>query len=163
MPKNGNHLLDEVKEKLTAEVKKITKEEIKGLKRIYALEYFELAFYLGGVLLLEHAGGHIVPKPPYMTNLIQAVTRDHFSLYDIGDKLKDGETLSPNLVKLNGRMGNHLTDLPFIKNVSHKAGVFDQDDNDAFGLYCETSGLKSHENWTNAENKKNQRKRLKGS
>ena len=47
---NGNYLLDEMKEKLTAEMKKITKEEIKGLKRIYTLEYFELAFYLGGVL-----------------------------------------------------------------------------------------------------------------
>jgi len=59
---------------------KITKEKIKGLKRIYALEYFELAFYLGGVLLLEHTGGHIVPKSPYMTNLVHAVIGDHFSL-----------------------------------------------------------------------------------
>ena len=51
------------------------------MKRIYALEYFELAFYLGGVLLLEHTGGHIVPKSPYMTTLVNAVIGDYFSLY----------------------------------------------------------------------------------
>ena len=111
------------------------------MKRIYALEYFELAFYLGGVLLLEHAGGHIVPKSPYMMNLVHAVIGDHFSLYDNGDDLNNSETLSPNLVKLNGRVGNHLTGLPFIENVPDEAGGFDQDGDDAFMLYCETSGL----------------------
>ena len=44
----------------------MTKEEIKGLKRLYALEYFEPAFYLGGTLLLKHAGGHIGPNSPYI-------------------------------------------------------------------------------------------------
>ena len=35
-----------------------------------------------------------------------------------------------------------------------KPGGFDQDGDDAFRLYCETSGLKSHENWTNVEKPK---------
>ena len=151
---NGNRLLDEVKEKLSAEVKKITKEEIKGLKRIYACEYFELAFYLGGVLLLEHAGGHIVPNSPYMKNLVHAVIGNHFSLYDNGDELEDDETLSPSSVMLNGRVGNHFNGLPFIENVPDEAGGFDKDGHDAFGLYCETSHLKSNEHWANIEKPK---------
>ena len=132
---NGNRLLDEVKQKLTAEVKKITKEEIKGLKRIYALEYFELAFYLGGVLVLKHTGGRIAPSLPYMRSLVNAVIGDHFELFDTGDDLDDGETLSPAVMRLNGRVGNHLMGVPFIKNVPHGAGVFDKGGNDAFGLY----------------------------
>merc|ERR1711966_310459 len=148
---NGNRLLDEVKEELTAEVKRITKEEIKGLKRIYALEYFEVAFYLGGVLLLEHDGGHIVPNSPYMTNLVHTVIRNHFSLYETGGKLEDGETLSPNFIILNDRVGNHLPGLPFIENVPDEAGGFEQNGDDAFRLYYETSHLKSNEHWANVE------------
>ena len=83
-----------------------------------------------------------------------AVIGDHFSLYDNGDELNDGEILSLNLVKMNGRVGNHLTGLSFIKNLPKEAGGADQDGDDAFGLYCETSGLKSHENWTNVEKPK---------
>ena len=124
------------------------------MKRIYALEYFELAFYLGGVLLLEHVEGHIVPTSPYMTSLVNAVIGDHLSLYDNGDELNDGKTLSPNLVKMNGRVGNHLIGLPFIENVPIEDEGFDQDDDNAFGLYCKTSGLKSHKNWTNVEKPK---------
>ena len=47
---------------MTVEAEKITKEEIKYLKRIYALKYFELAFYLGGWLPLEHARATLCPK-----------------------------------------------------------------------------------------------------
>ena len=63
-------------------------------------------------------------------------------LYDTGDKLNESETLSPDVIKMNGRVGNHLTSLPFIKNVPEEAGGFNKDGNDAFGLYCETTGLK---------------------
>ena len=70
---------------------------------------------MGGVLLLEHAGDHIVPNYPHMTSLVNAVIGGHFSLYDTGDELDDGETLSPNAIKLNGRVGNPLTGLPFIE------------------------------------------------
>ena len=80
---------------------------------------------MGGVLLLEHAGGHIVPNSPYMTSLVNAVIGDPFSIYDTGDELNDGETLSPDVIKMNGRVGNHLTGLPFIKNVPEEAGGFD--------------------------------------
>ena len=48
IPTNGIHLLDELKQKLNGEVKNITQEELKGLKRICAYEYYEVAFYLGG-------------------------------------------------------------------------------------------------------------------
>ena len=122
-----------------------------------------LAFYLGGMLVLKHAGGHIVPKSPYMTSLVHVVIGDHFKLYDTGLDLDDGKSLSPNVIKINGRVGNHLTDLPFFENVPEKAGGFDKDGNVAFGLYCETSGLKSCENWTNIEKPKNEQKRLESS
>ena len=94
------------------------------MKRIYALEYFELAFYLGGVLLLEHDGDHIVPKSLYMKSLVNAVIGDHFSLYDTGNELNNGETLSLNVIKMNRCVGNHLTGLPFIKNVPRETGGF---------------------------------------
>ena len=113
----------------------MTEEEIKGLKRIYALEFFKLAFYLGGVLLLEHVGDHIVPNSLYMTSLVTAVIGDHFSLDDTGNELNDGKTLSPDVIKMNGRVGNHLTGLLFIENFPEEAGGFDQDGDDAFGLY----------------------------
>ena len=106
------------------------------------------------MLLLEHAGGHIVPKFPYMTNLVHAVIGNHFSLYDNGDELEDDETLSPNSVILNGRVGNHLNGLPFIENVPDEAGGFDQDGDNAFGLYCKTSHLKSNDHWANVEKPK---------
>ena len=54
------------------------KEEIKGLKRIYVLEYFELAFYLGGMLLLKHIRGRVVPNSPHMTTLVTVVIGKHF-------------------------------------------------------------------------------------
>ena len=118
------------------------------MKRIYKLKYFELVFYLGRVLLLEHDGDHIVPKSLYMKSLVNAVIGDHFSLYDTGDELNGGKTLPPNVIKMNGRVGNHLTGLLFTEYVPKEAGGFDQDGNDAFGLYCETSGLKIYQNWT---------------
>merc|ERR1711966_551738 len=80
--------------------------------------------------------------------------RNHFLLYDNGDKLEDDETLSPNSVILNGGVGNHLNGLPFIENVPDEAGGFEQDGDGAFGLYCETSHLKSNEHWANAEKPK---------
>ena len=89
-----------------------------------------------------------------MTSLVHAVIGDYFKLFDTGDDFADEETLLPNVIKLNGLVGNHLTGLPFIKNVPDKAGGFDKDGNDVFGLYCETSGLKSHEHWTNVEKPK---------
>ena len=92
-----------------------------------------------------------------MTSLVNAVIADHFSLYDIGDKLNDGETLSPNTINMNDRVRNHLTELPFIENVPDEARGVNQDGDDAFGLYCETYGLKAYENWTNIEKPKNQR------
>ena len=119
---NRIRLLDEVREKLTLEATKITKMEIKGLKRIYALEYFELAFYLGGMLLLKHTGGRVAPNSPYMTTLVTAVIGEHFLLFDTGDDLDDGETLSQEVMKMNGRVENHLIGLPFMENVSKEAG-----------------------------------------
>ena len=77
-----------------------------------------------------------------MRSLVDAVIGDHFELFDVGDDLVDGETLSSAVMRLNGRVGNHLTGLPFIKNVPEEAGGFNKDGNDAFGLYCETTGLK---------------------
>ena len=55
---------------------------------------------------------------------------------------------------MNGRMRNHLTVLSFIKNVPKEAGGFDRDGNRAFGVYLETSDLKSCKNWTNVEKPK---------
>ena len=55
---------------------------------------------------------------------------------------------------MNGLVGNYLTGLPFIENVSKEAGGFDQDGDDAFGLHYESSGLKSYENWTNVKKPK---------
>ena len=89
-----------------------------------------------------------------MTSLVHAVIGDNFELFDTGDDLGDGKTLSPNVVLLNGRVGNHLTGLPFVENVPHEAGGFDQDGNNAFGLYCEASGLKSYQNWESVEKPK---------
>ena len=92
-----------------------------------------------------------------------AVIGDHFELYDTGDDLNDSETLSPNVIKMNCRMGNHITGLPFIKNVPKEAGGLDQNGDDTFRLYCEISGLKSYKNWTNIEKPKNEQKRLESS
>ena len=89
-----------------------------------------------------------------MTSLVTAVIGDHFSLYDTGNELNDGKTLSLDVIKMNDRVGNHITGLPFIENVSKEAGGFDQDGDNAFGLYCKSSGLKSYEKWTNVENPK---------
>ena len=98
--------------------------------------------------------GHIVPNTSYMTSLVTAMIGEHFLLFNTGNELNDDKTLSPDVIKMNGRVGNHLTGLPFIENVPEEAGGFDQDGDDAFGLYCETSGLKSHENWTNVKQPK---------
>ena len=151
---NGIRLLDEAKEKLTLEVTTITKEELKGLKRIYALEYFELAFYLGWMLMPKHTGGRVVPNSPYMTILVTAVIGEHFSLFDTGDELDDGKALSPEVMKMNGRVGNHLTGHPFIQNISKKAGGFDKDGDVAFDLYCESSDFKSGDDWTSVRKPK---------
>ena len=45
--------MDEVKQKLNAEVTKITKEEVKGLKRVCACEYYEVAHKLAGTKLFR--------------------------------------------------------------------------------------------------------------
>ena len=53
-----------------------------------------------------------------MTTLVTAVIGEHFLLFDTGDELNDGKILSLEVMKMNGPVGNHLTGLPFIKNVS---------------------------------------------
>jgi len=57
-------------------------------------------------------------------------------------------------MKVNGRVGNHLTGLPLIKNVSKEAGGFDKDGDGAFDLYCESFGFKSGDDWTSVEKPK---------
>ena len=89
-----------------------------------------------------------------MTSLVTVVIGEHFSLFGTGDELGNRKTLSQDVIKMNDRMGNHFTGLPFIKNVSKEARGFDKDGDNAFSLYCESSGLTSCENWTNAERPK---------
>ena len=40
--------MDEVKQRLSVEVTKITKKEVKGLKRVCACEYYDIAHELAG-------------------------------------------------------------------------------------------------------------------
>ena len=144
---NGIRLMDELKEKLTVEVKNITREELKGLTRICAFEYYETAFYVGGTLLLDHLERDVAPSSPEMTSLVHAVVGKHFMLFDEGDPGEEE-------LKTNGKVENHLTGLPFITNVSKEAGGIDKDGRDAFNAYCEASGLKSFENWYEVEMQK---------
>ena len=57
-----------------------------------------------------------------MTTLVTVVIGEHFSLFDTGNERGDGETLSPEVMKMNDRVGNRLTGLPFIKNVPKEPG-----------------------------------------
>ena len=84
-----------------------------------------------------------------MMYLVTAVIGEHFSLFVTGDEINDGKVLSPDVIKMSGRVENHLTGLPFIKKFSNEAGGFDQDGADAFGLYGESFGIKSYGNRTN--------------
>ena len=144
---NGIRLLDELKQKLTLEVKNITREETKGLTRICALEYYETAFYLGGTLLLDHLERDVAPNSPEMMTLIHAVIGKHFMLFD------EGETGEEEL-KTNGKVDDHLTGLPFITNVLKEAGGIKKDGKDAFDVYCKASGLISFENFKEANENK---------
>ena len=89
-----------------------------------------------------------------MTTPVTVVIGEHFSLFDTGDELGNGESLSPEVMKMNGRMGNHLTGLLSIENVLKEARGFDKDGDDTFGLYCESSGLTSSDDWTSVEKPK---------
>ena len=75
-------------------------------------------------------------------------------LFDTGDELNNGKTLSRDVIKMNGCVDNYLTDLPFIEHVSKEVGGFDQGSDNAFGLYCESHGLISYKNWTNVKKQK---------
>ena len=63
---NGIHLMDELRRKLSAEVTKITKEEVKGSKRVRACEYYAAAYNLVGTLLLERLERVITPESQEM-------------------------------------------------------------------------------------------------
>ena len=102
---NGIRMLDEFKQKLTEEVDKITREEIKALRRICAYEYYEVAFNLAGIILLDRAGGKHPPPQTDIRMLAHATVGEHFVL--------DEEPDSEEQQQLNERMGDHLSHLPF--------------------------------------------------
>ena len=149
---NGIRLLDELKQKLNGEVKNITREEVKGLKRICAFEYYEVAFYFGGTLLFDQLERDVATSSPEMTSLVHTVVGEHFMLFDDGNELAKGKTLGEDDLKINGRVGNHLTGLPFTIDVLKEAGGIRKDCEDAFEAYCQISGLKRYDNWHEVEN-----------
>ena len=127
---------------------------MKGLKRICAFEYYEVAFYLGRTLLFDQLERDVAPSSPKMTSLVHAVVWEHFMLFEDGDALAEGETLGEDDLKINGRVGNHLTGPPFTINFSREAGGVRKDCEDAFDAYCLISGLKSCDNWHQVEKPK---------
>ena len=138
--------MDQLKLQLSLEVTKITKEEVKGLKRICACEYYEVAFYLGGTLLFEMLDRDVSPNSPEMKSLVYAVIAEHFLLFDDGNDLLEGKESEEEILKLNGRVGNHLTSLPFVENATKEAGGIKVDGEKAFNDFCEASGLKNYKN-----------------
>jgi len=132
---NGIRLMDEVKQKLSAEVTKITREEIKGLKRVCACEYYEVTHQLAGTLLLNQLERDVTPKSNEMTRLVHAVIGRHFTLFDDGSDLEEGETLSQPTRDVNKRIAAHLKALPFAINTDAQAGGTAQDGIDALDAY----------------------------
>ena len=114
--------MDKVKQKLSVEVTKITKEEVKGLKRVCAYEYYEVAQELAGTLLLNQLERDVVPNSQEMTSLVQAVNGGHFILFNSDSELEEGETLTKFARGINKRIDAHLTILPFAVNTDEQAG-----------------------------------------
>ena len=113
--------MDEVKQKLSAERTKITKDEVKGLKRVCACEYYEVAHELAGVLLLNQLERDISPNFQEMARLVHAMI-GHFMLFHDGSDFEEGETLSELVRKINKRIDAHLTTLPCTVNADEQAG-----------------------------------------
>ena len=109
---NGIRLLGELKRKLSAEVTKITKEEVKGLERVRACEYYKVEYDLAGTLLLERLEHVITPKSQEMARLMHAVIAKHSVLSDDGSNLEQGETLSDLSRDVNKMVDGHLKNSP---------------------------------------------------
>ena len=120
--------MNEVKQKLSAEMAKITKEEVKCLKRVCTCEeYYEVAHELTGNLLLNQLERDVTPNSQEMARLVHAVISGHFMLFDDVSKLEEGETLSELVCGVNKRIHAHLTTLPFAVNADEQAGGMNQD------------------------------------
>ena len=139
--------MDEVKQRLSVEVTKITKKEVKGLKRVRACEYYDVAHELVGTLLLNQFDRNIAPNSQEMARLVHAVIGGHFMLFDDGSKLEEGETLLKLARGLNKRIGAHLTTLPFAVNADKQAGGSTQDGIDAFSAYFQASDMADYQHF----------------
>ena len=71
------------------------------------------------MLLLEHLERDIDPHSPEMSVLAHATVGEHFNLYE---EKEEGKELDEEALKLNARVGTHLTLLPFTTNQSEDRG-----------------------------------------
>ena len=139
--------MDEVKQKLNAEVTKITKEEVKGLKRVCACEYYEVAHELVDTLLLNQLERDVAPNSQEMACLVNSVIGGHFILFNDGSELEEGEMLSELACDINKRINAHLTTLPFAVNTDEQARGTTQDGIDAFSAYCQASYMTDYQHY----------------
>ena len=69
-------------------------------------------------------------------------------LYNEGLELKDGKALPEEEIKLNGRVGNHLSGFLFSENFKEEDNGIARGRHNAVSLYCNFADMKSAEHWT---------------
>ena len=77
---------------------------------------------MGGTLLFDQLERDVAHSSPEMTFLVHTVVGEHFMLFEEDDKLAEGKTLGEDDLKINGRVGNHLTGPPLHNKCFERGG-----------------------------------------